>query len=985
MKKNSLIINRSKKLFNENKYIITAFFAAVITMLTIYLCNKMIPFGENTILRMDLYHQYGPLFGELYERIVNSDNMIYSWISGLGSCFLGNYFNYLSSPLGFIVLFFGHKGVTEAIATMILLKAALSASSFTFYIKNSLKSQSYATSAFGVMYAFCGYMLAYYWNVMWLDAMVLLPVVLLGIERIIDHGKMKTYVIGLALTMFSNYYMSYMLCVFSVIYFIYYYFKGYSFTSTVDRRFRKSRRLTNSRFLRSGVIFAVASLTAAGIMACALLPVYQILQSSSATKDLFPSDFKTYFTFYDFFANHLANLITTIRSSGDHVLPNVYCGVLTLILAPLYFFTKTITKREKIATLSLLAVLYFSFNTNYLNFIWHGFHFPNDLPYRQSFIYSFILVVIAYKTFIRLKEFKTTHFAALGAALLCFVMLVEEMTSKNVTSGTVLLTIILIVLYVIILSIFKDKRFQTASVAALLLICVCSEAVMCDSNTVSITVRKDSFVADYDEFQDVKKTLDVIESDNFYRMELADLRTRMDNSWLYYNGASVFSSMAYEPVAKLQNRLGMMGNTINSYTYNPQTPVYNMMFSLKYIVNNETPDVFELSPNYTQTYTYDKFTVYRNNYHLPVAYLVDSSVADWADAEYITQWENNTAKDPFALQGDYFNLATGGMGSPFVYIEPSYIDYSNLEPFTESTSSRSFIFDKTNDDLDAAAIFTLMPQTDGNIYFYFYVQGAESRSLTVTTPRGTVSHTVDQSCILDIGYHYAGETVIVNLPVEAEYGTLKFMAYTLDEAILKEGYEILKNQQVFIEEFDDTSIKGRVSALTDSLIYTSIPYDTNWKVYIDGELASSDRYVAIGNALLGVKVDKGNHNIEFRYEMSMLYVGGLITIITWLMIALFYLVRKLRKASGKKSKKKSIRYSKIDSRYSTEVFLEHTDSNNKAVAESLVEMVDISSISDTSYPVRELIVPPLKAITREVISPVKKEDEKSDILPMAEE
>ena len=136
---------------------------------------------------MDLYHQYGPLFAELYERVMNGASLTYSWVSGLGSCFLGNYFNYLSSPIGAIVLFFGHNNVPEAIAAMILIKAALSASTFTYYIKRSLKNQSFVTVSFGVMYAFCAYMLAYYWNVMWIDAMVLLPIILLGIERIINH------------------------------------------------------------------------------------------------------------------------------------------------------------------------------------------------------------------------------------------------------------------------------------------------------------------------------------------------------------------------------------------------------------------------------------------------------------------------------------------------------------------------------------------------------------------------------------------------------------------------------------------------------------------------------------------------------------------------------------------------------------------------------------------------------------------------------
>jgi len=963
-----------KKIVSEYKYIVIAFFATAVTMLTIYFCNNMIPFGDNSILRMDLYHQYGPLFAELYERITNADNLIYSWTSGLGSCFLGNYFNYLSSPLGFLILFFGHKGITEAIATMILLKAALSASTFTYYIKRSLHSQNYVSVAFGVMYSFCGYMLAYYWNVMWLDAMVLLPVVLVGIERIIDNGKMKTFVIALALSMFSNYYMSYMLCIFSVIYFIYYFFTRYSMLDVVDRKIKSKKRIFNNRFLRSGIIFATAALTAAGLMACVLIPVYQVLKSSSATSNEFPEQFKSYFSFYDFFANHLANLTTTIRSSGDHVLPNVYCGIFTLLLAPLYFFTRSISKKEKFATLALLTLLLLSFNVNYLNFIWHGFHYPNDLPYRQSFIYSFILLVIAYKTFIRAKEFSTRHFAAVGTGLLLFVMLVQEMTSKNVSASTVTLTIILIVLYVCIISIFLDKKFHTASVAALLVICVCSEAVMCDSNTVSISVKKDSFVSGYDEFQDVKEKLDIIEGEDFYRMELTDLRTRMDNSWLYYNGVSVFSSMASENVSKLQDRLGMMSNTINSYTYNPQTPVYNMMFSLKYIVNNTTPDLLAASPNYDSVYSHAHYTAYKNNYYLPIAYLTDKNVATWADEAYIENWEKNTLADPFALQGDYFSLATGGLGSPFRRLYPAYIDYSNIAPFTESINSTSFGFYKTNDTFDGAAIFTLIPETDSNIYIYFDVTGSNARSITVTSRQGTMAHSVNQSCILDLGYHNANDTVTVNLPLEAASGTIKFVAYTVDEETLNSGYELLKEQQVLIEEFNDTSIKGRFTATEDCMVYTSIPYDTAWQIYIDGEKVSPEKVVSVGGALIGVLVEKGNHSIEFRYELSSLYAGLLVTVMTILCITAYYLIKILFAYRKKKSKKRAVRYQNIDLSYSTDIFLPAAE-KAKLPTETVIELVDISKVSATGYPKREIIVPPENQVVRAVISPVKNSPE----------
>lgn len=958
------MLKQKKSLWAENKYIIISFLTAAVTMLTIYLCNSMLIFGDNTILRMDLYHQYGPLFAELYERVTEGDSFIYSWTSGLGSCFLGNYFNYLSSPIGAIVLFFGHKNVTEAIAAMILIKAALSAATFTYYIKKSLKSNSYATSAFGVLYAFCGYMLAYYWNVMWLDAMVLLPIVLLGIERIIDNGKMRTFVIALALSMFSNYYMSYMLCMFSVSYFFYYFIKGYNLSSVVSEEYAEKKKgfsLKNNRFFRSGIIFTFGALAAAGIMASVLLPVYNVLQSCSATNDTFPSDPQSYFTFFDFFANHLGSLTTTIRSSGDDVLPNVYCGIITLILAPLYFFTKSISKKEKLATIGLLVVLYFSFNMNIFNFLWHGLHFPNDLPYRQSFIYSFVLLVMAYKTFIRLNEFKARHFGAVGAALVCFTMLTEELTSKNVTTGTVLLSLILIVMYVVVLTVFMDKRYQSVSVAALLIACVFSEAVMCDTSAMNISISKESYVSDYDDFQQMKETLDTIEGDNFYRMELTDLRTRMDPSWYYYNGASVFSSMAYEKLSGLQNNLGMMSNAINSYTYNPQTPVYNMMFSMKYIVNNYTPDVLAASPNYSQVATHSKYTAYKNNYYLPIAYLADSNVTTWATEEYIESWKSNTNYDPFALQGDYFNLATGGLGSPFERLEADYITYANVEEFTEGTSSSSFYFDKTTDDFDASATFYFMPERSGNIYIYFKVDGAESKSITVTSPLGTSTHSADQDCVLDLGYYNAGDTITVNFPFEANTGSLRFFAYTINKEILDEGYKILSEQQMYTEEFDDTYIKGRFTAEKDSLLYTSIPYDSGWKVYIDGEQIPEEKIVKIGESLLGVMVEKGNHNVEFKFRVSGFKEGAIITVITVLLIVAYYLIMKLRR----NNKKTTIDYAEIDHNWSDDVLIPVRETEEKQP-----EDIDIYpiAVSSDGYPKRE-IIEPKTTVMRETITP----------------
>ncbi len=965
------MLKKIKYMCQDNSYIITSFFAAALTMLIIYACNAMVPFGDKTILRMDLYHQYAPLFTELYERVMNGDSLIYSWTSGLGSCFLGNFFNYLSSPLTALIFFFGHKNVTEAIALMILLKASLSSAAFTYYAKKSIRYQSYATCAFSVLYAFCGYMLAYYWNVMWLDAMFLLPIVALGIERIINNGKMRTYVIALALSMFSNYYIAFMLCLFSVIYFFYYFGANYSTESIVNPRFAKTRRgliagISNNRFLRTAFTFGVASLTAAGIMAVILLPVYKILTDCSATTNTPPTELTSYFSYFDFFANHLASLETTIRSSGDDVLPNVYCGVLTLILAPLYFFSKTITKKEKIATLSLLCVLYFSFSLNVPNYIWHAFHFPNDLPYRQSFIYSFVLLVMAYKVFIRLEEFSTKVIGGVGAGLFAFVILVDEITSKNVKTNSVLLTFLLIALFVVILSIFKDKRYRTASVTVLLLVCCCSEAVMCDTSTMNITVEKTPYVSDYDSFRVIKDSVDELENDEFYRMELSNLRTRMDPSWYYYNGASVFSSMAYEKLSNLQYYSGMMSNKINSYTYNPQTPVYNMMFSMKYIINNSVPDVHISSPNYTAVRTYDKYTAYKNNYWLPIAYCTNLALTEWATEEYYNDWIAS-GENPFQLQGDYFDLATGGMGTPFVEIPVDDISYSNLEPFFDTTSFSQF-YDKRSDELDASTTYRITAPTDGNIYIFFHVTGAENKNVTINTPTGVISQAATQNCIFDVGYLTKGQTVTVNIPVEAATGTVKFCAYGIDSKTFEKGYNLLSKYQLQVSKFEDTEIEGSFNAPSDCLLYTSIPYNSGWNIYIDGQKVDDGSIVRLADSLLAVKVTKGEHNVRFTYTVPGLSTGLIVTIFTLLMITVYTLFNQLLKKRKKKLKGIASFPATFDT-WHDDVFL---PAPMKVSPVEIIESVNLNLIDNTSPqsgPVKQIIKPPVKEIQREIFSP----------------
>ena len=870
----NLTAKEKSSVFYRNRFVWIAGLCAAGIMALVYFCYDLVPFGDTTILRMDLYHQYGPLFAELYDRITEGGSLLYSWQTGLGGNFLGNFLNYLSSPFTLLILAFGHENITEAISLMIALKSVASACTFAYYLKQAFHREDASIAAFGVLYAFCGYFIAYYWNIMWIDAMYLFPLVVLGIERIIRRGRPALYCVSLALCFVTNYYMAYMVCIFSVLYFLTTYFSQYALGDTfedVDPFAKKPslvRRLKNSRFFCSGWKFAFYSVLAVSLCCVFLFPLIEVLSASSATSGSAPTQLQKYFSVFDFLANHLAASDPTIRSSGTDVLPNVYCGILTLILVPLYLFCKTIPAREKAAYVCLLGVLYLSFDLNFLNFFWHGLHFPNDLPYRFSFMYSFVLLRMAYRAFTQLRAFTRGQILGAGVGLVGFIILVEELGSKNIDDLSLLLSLLFAVGYVVILHIFKNKQFAASAVSVLLLCTVISEIALADTNKYSMNQPKENYTSDYADFQSLKTQLDEYDG-GFYRMELTNLRARMDPSWYGYNGVSVFSSMAYEKTANLQSEVGLFGNFINSYTYHLQTPVYNAMFGLKYIVDNDGSEMSE--QYYTPLFSQGNFYAYENRYALPVAFTCSSEAADW---------DSGATTDPFASQAEWFSLATG-FSDVFQRLPVEYVSYNNIEEFLEGeTESGTISYRKIMNDSGASFTLEITPETDGNVYVY--AKSDQADSILFSSNLFSKSVTPSDGYILDLGTRSAGETIYVDVAMKSteSSGTLEFYAYTMDFDTFEAGYNTLSDGALTLESYGNTYLRGTLTAGEDEMVYTSIPYDDNWKVYVDGQAVFEEDILSISEGLLGFRIGPGKHEITLRYASSGLYVGTLFTCIT---------------------------------------------------------------------------------------------------------
>ena len=901
--------SKTYKIFYKNRYVFLTTVLATACIAVIYVIFSVFPFGSITVMRMDLYHQYGPLFAELYDRIVEHKSLLYSWITGGGSSFLGNYLNYLSSPLSFLIFLFDKEDISYAITFIVALKCILSATSFSYYLKKSFNKDNYFLSAFGILYAFSAYFLAYYWNVMWLDAMIMLPLIALGIEKIFKTGDIKLYTVSLIILFFANYYMGYMCCIFAVLYFFVCFINTYSNDgklneNAVYEKKYSTKALMNNVFINRGVKFAFASIIAALICAITLVPVFMILKNSSATSGTFPQTFKSYFDLLDLITSHFALLETTIRSSGDNVLPNIYTGILTFILLPLFLVNNKIKLKEKATYVVLIIFFVFCFNNNCAEYIWHAFHFPNDLPYRYSYMYSFIIAVMGYKTILNFKGIKVKDIAYTGLAIISFVIICQKFLTNKMTNSTIYATIIFVALWCGFLFLIKNKNAQKKTVSFVLVTFILCETII--SSIVGLPLNQDNknYKENYKTYTDAINYIDNKDS-GFYRTELCYLNTRMDPAYYGYNGISVFSSMAYESYSQLQSSLGMQSNKVNSYTYNTQTPVYNMMFNIKYLIQTDV----SLAPSsnlYKKIYnTSDKKSnVYESKYNLPIAYCVNSKVnLVICQKSKIDDWVTDEG-NPFEIQSDFVKLATG-YSNLFKPVEYNSTDFDAVSG-DDVTENGTYWLEKSDSSSNyGTETVSLSPTIDGNLYLY--VKSSDLKTITVNSEKvSDITQSMEDAYILDLGYHNKGDEVLVSLDaskMESESTSFDFYCYTADDTVVKNMYNSLAGNSLNVDSYSDTTIKGTVNAKENCYLYSSIPYDDGWSVYVDGKKAET---FEIGGTLLAIELTPGQHKIEYKYFPVGFLYGIIISAVTVFGLCVFYIYNKsslkLNKSKRRKDK-----------------------------------------------------------------------------------
>ena len=871
-----------------------AFGIPVGLMLIVMLSAGAEPFrgGAVSMLYSDMYHQYFPFWVEFGRAIREGKGLLWNWAAGLGMDYLSLISYYLASPLNLVSAIVPESLSLEVYSLLMPIKLGLASLFFAIFLNQIFKKEDLSISLFGSMYALCGWALAYQWNVMWLDTFALLPLTVLGMVKLLRDKKPVLYTVTLFLSVFSNYYIGFFTCIFILLLFFVY----------EICRWRGFKALFLD-FFRIGwfTILAIG-------MSCILeLPALAGLQNTQSSVNSFPEGFKlniadenTWAGLFDAMRQVAGNSLGGIEHSWKEGLPNLYCGTGSIILAVLFLTCKDVRFRDKLFSLALLLFFMVSFIVRQLDYIWHGFHFTNMIPYRFSFLFSFVLLYMAYQAWILRSSFRLWQLllALIAAGGLIFCSESREdpiFLVWNIGFTVLYLTALGYCLpgkpslpgpgqedadeedlrrYVEDL----DKRRSYGTLALVGILCL--EIAL---NVVNFGVRF-SYTYNTNYPKGTADTAEVLEflrereHDNpFYRTETTHSQTLNDGALNGYSGISTFTSSANVKVTEFMRALGYGAkNTYNRYCFEESSPVANLFLGLKYML--ERDGEVEQNRYFDEIFTAGQVSLLQNNAALPLGFLAESELGDLSF----------TGSDHFDIQNAIFSAATGIYSDVWYPVAPqitgedvtldsvngNHLKYSGAA----SGSSVTYSFPMVREGF----VCIDFDVTDRNSYtVYHNGEKLYSESLSLT----------QMIAACDV---IPGDVIEVKLTCKSgEEGRMTVRAAVLDDGIFRRGWEILNRSTLHITEFDTTRIEGLIDCDRDGLLYTSVPQDGGWKVYVDGQEAET---LLVGDVMTAVELSEGSHAIEIVYRSAAFSLGWKICAICLLLFGLtaplYYRTRK---------------------------------------------------------------------------------------------
>ena len=882
---------RKRQQKTRNLRPLIAFISVFASHCAILFMTGVSPFGSGSVLMSDLSAQYAPYLVTMRNKLLHGSSPYYSFEIGMGKSLPGIIAYYCASPLNLIALLFPVARISDAIALIIMLKLSFAGAFMTALIDHKFGDKTKMSILFGMVYALSSYSMSFIFNFIWLDGFALLPLLILTIERFRKDIRKAYQVLLVLIVLFaSNYYIAYMVGIFSFFYLI----------GMLEYDRKSERKEGEPSAAKALGIFLLMAIAAAMVCAALLLPAgidtIRNGDHSSSFELTMDPPFRLIKLLPYVFLGKLSDITTNM--------PFVFSSLMVLELVVLFFLNPEIPKaiRHRVGIALGLGIL--SFLMPLLNTAWHLFDDPNWFLFRYSFLFIFGTILVTFYSFLHIRSLKNKHFIAMFGSLFILLQVAEQFggveDGKSMYfQNLILLSLIGLCLFGLSKEKWSDqlanlKRLGSGILVPVILVEIVFLAPKVTVGALWNDTQKASAFAD--EVEELETLTSSIERSSGARLEQAwYLSPNIDSlnlsSYSETNGIGAFCSMSNKKQHRFLKQLGYCTNyNYFSVEHRSMNLPADSFLGVRYIVSGQK----ELS-GLNEISAYGRYHLYENPYSADIVFLAAPSAADFDGYRLETMGKD---KNYFAFQEDWMSSLSGIPADQVYDAKALSWEVSNAQTVSGDMAGKILEYDEKKNALDLEDVekgseeltFYLRNNPKAPIRLTAKIKVEKEGPLYLSIPFLMRSAPVSVYCnekrvyhedsdsyysvIVDTGAHKAGEEITIEVRCDDDIFASfdPSLAYCDTEELGRQTAEVKKG----ISDLKVCDGKVSFTAETDSpkMLIATIPYEEGWTARVDGETVEVQGYQ---DAFLALSLTPGSHRIELTFVPTGMGIGVIIS------------------------------------------------------------------------------------------------------------
>lgn len=860
----------SEKITNKYWHACISGVLVLLMYIALLVICRIAPFGNNTWIMYDLKRQYVDFYSYLKTIYSGQNNVFYSFSTALGSGTIGFFIYYLSNPLFLLFCFFDKASFPLAVSLIIGITLVLGAIIMDLFLQWYIHSRrGYNTGAYiwliSVSWAFSGFLIAQSMNMMWTDVVISVPIVIYFLEMLLENNniapdsKMIGYSISIMLLLLFNYYITYQVLIFVGMW-------------TIMILFVRKDGHPVKAILRVCVATIIPVLTDMAILLPTLLELFNspkdIFQLGLETtgKNLMPTDVlsKVLFLAYDVIQPRFG-------------LPQLYCGIIILVMFGLFFFSKKIERREKLAFAVMGGIFLVSFCLDIVNLFWHAGMEPSGHPYRQAPLCVFMMLVCACSYLAEVNETSSEkevrNFIPIGIVLaigMGIIAIIALGDYEYVNKKMILINVALLVLsaaLIAMLKFFGKNRVRSLVVVTMLFALIC-ELTTNAAFTYPFVAMKCEKVSEYmNKITVTEEAVNkvMLSDDGFYRMESQTPRQQNECMMYGFNGVTHYSSAGMTYVRYFLQRCGYNDDGLYTHYGNDNTVTIDSVLGVKYLM---TEDESIMHPSYMlrNDLSSNHVMMNENPYALPLALGVKDFQYD--DVDNIDN-PQKIDRNPFALQEELYGKIIGKKAEIFEYADTMVNAYS--------------------EDGNAVEEYKISPSCAGELYMYIDGLSGLVQNMVIYKNDELLTGYCNSACykIIKLGDYTTEDELTIKIVVEGdnpEFGRPIFVTENIENLTEIYGAAIngVNSSEAAVSKISSSHLK--IDMPFGNGVFTSIPYEEGWHIKINGKKVEP---ICIYGALMYIPTEESG--VIDMYFIPKGFVTGMIVTLVTLLILVAYI------------------------------------------------------------------------------------------------